>query len=136
MKTAEAKQRRKDEKKAAKGIAVEEVQESENERSDGGGSETVFDGISGVQGRAKFKAKIAKTKEIEEEEDVPILINRSLSSLRSVLDQADVILYILDARDPLSHRSSHLEELISAESGTNALFILNKIGGSAVNSAV
>jgi nuclear GTP-binding protein len=130
MKAAEAKQRRKDEKKSAKaGIPIEEEQESSDEGSDGEGSEIVFDGISGVQAHANSKAKISRATLVEvEEEDVPILINPELPTLRSVLDCADVILHILDGRDPLSHRSSHLEELISAKPGLNSLFILNKIG--------
>jgi nuclear GTP-binding protein len=134
VKAAEAKQRRKDEnlKKSTKaGEPVEEVQESSDGGSDGEGSEIVFDGISGVQAHASSKVKTSKAKAVEvevEEEDVPILINPNLPTLQSVLDEADVLLHILDARDPLSHRSSHLEELVSTKSSLNSLFILNKIG--------
>lgn len=46
-----------------------------------------------------------------------------------VVDAADVILEILDARDPLGSRCTQMEEAI-LESGTNKrlVLILNKIG--------
>lgn len=65
---------------------------------------------------------------VEEEEEVPILLNRDLPTLKSVLDIADVVIEVLDARDPLSFRSSHLEELIAAKPGKRILLLLNKIG--------
>jgi len=49
---------------------------------------------------------------------------------RKVIDQADVILYVLDARDPQSTRSKEVEQMIrEAPSGEKQLvFVLNKIG--------
>jgi nuclear GTP-binding protein len=79
--------------------------------------------------QAKGKGKgIVEDVEMELQEGIPILINRDLPNLQSVLDQADVILQVLDARDPLAFRSSHLEELTAAKLGRRMLFVLNKIG--------
>lgn len=64
----------------------------------------------------------------DDEEDVPVLINRDLPNLRAVIDDSDVIIQVLDARDPLSFRSSHLEELAVTKPSRRTLFVLNKIG--------
>jgi nuclear GTP-binding protein len=73
--------------------------------------------------------------DVETEENMPpILINHDLPNLRSVLDQADVIIQVLDARDPLAFRSLHLEELAGTKPGRRMLFILNKIGSFIVRS--
>lgn len=92
-----------------------------------------FDGIASVDGKrlasAKTQRMVVSVEDTEsEEDDVPILINPDLVNLKSVLDVADVILEVLDARDPLSFRSSHLEELASAQPGKRILLVMNKIG--------
>lgn len=48
---------------------------------------------------------------------------------RKVLDNADVILEVLDARDPLGCRAKHIERMI-IDSGLNKriILVLNKIG--------
>jgi nuclear GTP-binding protein len=66
--------------------------------------------------------------EPEEEEEVPVLINRDLPTLQAVLNKADVIIEVLDARDPLPFRSAHLEELASSTPGKRILLVLNKTG--------
>lgn len=48
---------------------------------------------------------------------------------RKVVDQADVILQVLDARDPLGCRSKDVEEMImNAGAGKKIILVLNKIG--------
>jgi nuclear GTP-binding protein len=49
---------------------------------------------------------------------------------KKVMEQADVILYVLDARDPESTRSKDIETMIreSAHGEKQLVFILNKIG--------
>ncbi|KZP15119.1 hypothetical protein FIBSPDRAFT_1048353 [Athelia psychrophila] len=125
---AEEKQKRKDEKKASKtGGATDnasDVREAAEEP-------IVFDGVGGISGKAtareKGKGKVVDADvEMEDAEAVPVLINRDLASLQSVLDAADVIIQVLDARDPLAFRSIHLDE-ISAKTGKKTLLILNKI---------
>lgn len=93
----------------------------------------MFDGVGGISGKATAREKgkgksLVEDVEMEDGEDVPILINHDLLNLQSVLDQADVILQVLDARDPLAFRSAHLDELAAAKPGTKTLLVLNKIG--------
>ncbi|KAH9950048.1 hypothetical protein B0H21DRAFT_21208 [Amylocystis lapponica] len=118
-KAAEEKERRKQEKKAAKGKAAS---------ADGSDDEAVFDGVTGVTARTHTKAAGADTPmdvdtEVPEDE-VPVLINHDLPTLQSVLDRADVVLQIVDARDPLRSRSTHIEEL---SQGKKMLLVLSKI---------
>ena len=63
----------------------------------------------------------------EEEEDVPVLINPELPNLKAVLDAADVVVEVLDARDPLASRSAHLEEVVQGL-GKRVVLVLNKVG--------
>ncbi|KAI1275645.1 P-loop containing nucleoside triphosphate hydrolase protein [Xylaria sp. FL0933] len=48
---------------------------------------------------------------------------------KQVVDQADVVLYVLDARDPESTRSKEVERMVMAASsgGKRLMFVLNKI---------
>ena len=64
---------------------------------------------------------------VEEEEEVPVLINRDLPTLQSVLEKADVVLEVVDARDPVVFRSEHVEKLVK-DAGKKVLLVLNKIG--------
>ncbi|KAF8960205.1 hypothetical protein BDZ97DRAFT_1834514 [Flammula alnicola] len=64
--------------------------------------------------------------EEEEEEEVPVLINRDLPNLKTVLEKADVVVEVLDGRDPMAFRSQHVEEL-AKEMGKRVLFVVNKI---------
>ena len=63
----------------------------------------------------------------DEDEEIPVLINRDLPTLRSVLEKADVILEVVDARDPMMFRSEHVEQLVK-DAGKKMLLVLNKIG--------
>jgi hypothetical protein len=134
LKAAEEKQRRKDEKKAAKaGTNVVGERSNADAEAEGEGDPGIFDGVGSVTGKAAIQTKGKGRTTIEDvelvsEEDIPILINHDLPNLQSVLDQADVILQILDARDPLAFRSSHLEELAATRPGRRTLLVLNKIG--------
>ena len=56
-----------------------------------------------------------------------VLANRDLSNLASVLEKAEVVVEVLDARDPLAYRSKHLEEL-AKQKGKKVLLVMNKIG--------
>lgn len=47
--------------------------------------------------------------------------------LRSLISQSDVLIQILDARDPMGSRSLSTEALISAHPGKRLLFVLTKI---------
>lgn len=92
------------------------------------------DGIASLSAKLVNKAlkprpkpvEVEEEDEEEEEDDVPVLINRDLPNLKSVLDSADVIVQVLDARDPMSCRSLHLE-MLAKESGKKMLLVVNKI---------
>jgi ribosome biogenesis GTPase A len=52
-------------------------------------------------------------------------------NLRAVFEAADVVVVVLDARDPMAFRSGCVEELVTAPesgNGKKVLFVLNKIG--------
>ncbi|KAJ7672876.1 hypothetical protein B0H17DRAFT_1083696 [Mycena rosella] len=142
---AEEKQRKKDQKKTKKADSDDEDAEdtvSESEAANANemfaevkalGLAQGFDGIASLSAKRLDNTKLKprevpmEVEEVEEEETVPVLINRDLPSLKAVLDEADVVLEVLDARDPLPFRSAHLEELASAKPGQRVLLVLNKI---------
>jgi nuclear GTP-binding protein len=49
-----------------------------------------------------------------------------LSELRKVVDGADVILHVLDARDPIGTRSLAIEEMVLSASDKKLVYVLNK----------
>ncbi|KAF8826404.1 hypothetical protein HHX47_DHR5000063 [Lentinula edodes] len=119
---AEEKQHRKDEKKRALKHVAEDAQDDNIEEDDGIAS------ISAKRLTAKATSKPApEAEESEGEDEPPILINRNLPHLHAVLDEADAVIQVLDARDPLSFRSSYLEDLVHSKPGRKTLFVLNKI---------
>ncbi|GAV99714.1 GTP-binding protein [Lentinula edodes] len=119
---AEEKQHRKDEKKRALKHVAEDAQDDNIEEDDGIAS------ISAKRLTAKATSKPApEAEESEGEDEPPILINRDLPHLHAVLDEADAVIQVLDARDPLSFRSSYLEDLVHSKPGRKTLFVLNKI---------
>lgn len=65
---------------------------------------------------------------VEEEDEVPILINSEYVDMQTVLDKADVVLQVLDARDPLSYQSIHLQKHLSSKGKGKLIMVLNKIG--------
>ncbi|KAF9040735.1 P-loop containing nucleoside triphosphate hydrolase protein [Panaeolus papilionaceus] len=76
--------------------------------------------------KLKQRLKAKAVEEIEEEDEVPLLINRDLPNLQSVIDKADVVVELLDARDPEAFRNKKLEDLV-VKKGKKLLLILNKI---------
>jgi len=65
----------------------------------------------------------------------PPLLNPDLPHLAAVLDKADVVIEVLDARDPLAYRSSALEARVASKGGQQQqklLLVLNKIGACAL----
>ena len=99
----------------------------------------VFDGVATFDDRAKTlpsKSKkgadgvrgAASTTKEEEATGVPPLMNLELPHLGAVLNKADVVIELLDARDPLAHRSKALEKQVSLKEGQRLLLVLNKIG--------
>ncbi|KAF5388105.1 hypothetical protein D9615_000031 [Tricholomella constricta] len=145
---AEEKLRKKEEKKSLRAKAKNSTGEDESNEIEGEsgaknagieleelkGLQIGNDAIGGVGAKQLINAKTfsrpaaAPPQEEEDEgEEVPVLLNRDLPNLQAVLDDADVVIEVLDARDPLSFRSSHLEELVATKPGRKILVVLNKI---------
>ena len=99
----------------------------------------MYDGVTAVSsarlasGSAKGKGKEVQVSGADEEE-APVLINPDWPNLGAVLDAADVVIEVLDARDPVSYRLKHIEETARAGEGKKVLLVLNKIGMSPVHS--
>ena len=56
---------------------------------------------------------------------MPLLVDTTIPSTAAALQAADVVITILDARDPLSYRSTYIEGILG---NTPLLYVLNKIG--------
>ncbi|KAH9999479.1 hypothetical protein BJV77DRAFT_1142673 [Russula vinacea] len=146
--TTEAKARRKEEKKKlrAQNVALEAGGKdgsdagSRGQDSDGAeGEEGDFDGVATLAGPTKRPSKstrrIPATNGISssapasttEVSSAPLLLNPDLPDLAAVLDKADVVIEVLDARDPLAHRSHALEAHVASKEGQKLLLVLNKI---------
>jgi nuclear GTP-binding protein len=65
---------------------------------------------------------------LSDDEDPPILLNPEYPHFQAIFEKSDVILHVLDARDPLSFRSSQIESLVGKKPGQRLVFILNKAG--------
>jgi nuclear GTP-binding protein len=59
--------------------------------------------------------------------DIPDLIDTSLTTLQEVLDKADVVVQVVDARDIAGGRSKFIEDLVK-EAGGKIVLLVNKIG--------
>ena len=63
------------------------------------------------------------------EADVPDLVDTSLMTLQEVVDKADVVVEVVDARDVAGGRSKFVEDLIT-DAGGKVVVLINKIGTS------
>ncbi|KAI0772525.1 hypothetical protein BD413DRAFT_45792 [Trametes elegans] len=125
---AEEKQRRKEEKKAAKAAQAGDASDATGDEDDA----SAFDGVRALTASSRPVQQDADESAGEEDEgeagveDAPMLVNPDLPNLKAVLDAADVVLEVLDARDPLAARSAHVEE-VAREDGKRVLLVLNKV---------
>ncbi|WWD17903.1 hypothetical protein CI109_102348 [Kwoniella shandongensis] len=122
-----AEERRKtEEEKAAKRAALKQNKpkdEPEEEDTPGVSSLSGASVLSRTPLTATAAEPIASTSAAV---DVPDLIDTALSTLQDVLDRADVICEVVDARDILGGRSGHVEGLIKEAEG-KVVLIINKI---------
>ena len=109
---AEVKEKRKEEKKMAKLAATE----AEDDTSTTTGPSTITRTKGAIQPVAS------------DDEDVPILLNPEYPHFQALFEKSDVILHVLDSRDPLSFRSSQIETLVSKKPGQRLVLVLNKAG--------
>ncbi|KAG6861482.1 hypothetical protein C0995_015909 [Termitomyces sp. Mi166 len=147
---AAEKLRKKDERKALRAKAKNpDVENALDENAEEADEETTAeveelkglqignDAVGGIGAKQLLHAKTFSRptpipeSEASDEEEVPVLTNRDLPNLQAVLDDADVVIEVLDARDPLPCRSSHLEGLVAAKPGQQLLLVLNKIAWAA-----
>jgi len=106
---AETKEKRKEEKQAAK-LA---------------GGDALVAGPSTLSTDVTLKAVHPVA---SDDEDAPVLLNPDYPHFRAIFEKSDVILHVLDARDPLSFRSSQIESLVSKKPEQRIVFVLNKAG--------
>jgi hypothetical protein len=154
VQATEAKVRRKEEKKnlRAQQKLVSETNGGRGSGDDGGsggqedddnteGEDGHFDGLTTLGGPTKGPSKSMSMSDSGVPLAVasagakgvaPLLLNPDLPHLAAVLDKADVVIEVLDARDPLAHRSSVLEARVESKEGQKLLFLLNKIGARAL----
>ena len=153
MQAAEAKARRKEEKKnlrTQQKLASEANGRRGGDDDDDGGSggqgdsdnaegdDGHFDGVAMLGGPTKSPPSKSMSMSgsgiphvatsAGAKDDAPPLLNPDLPHLAAGLDKADVVIEVLDARDPLSHRSSALESRVKSKEGQKLLLVLNKIG--------
>lgn len=89
-----------------------------------------FDGTTTMHAAAPGSSKEKQKPLLIEgdEDEVPVLISNEWPNLQTLLDDADIVVEILDARDPLAGRSEHLEGRVREKKGQKLLLVLNKIG--------
>ncbi|KAI0079950.1 hypothetical protein K474DRAFT_1658485 [Panus rudis PR-1116 ss-1] len=114
----EEKQRRKEAKKAAR--AEQEGRDSQSPEPEVGFSSLPSSSKATFAAPESSKPNIP----VENDEEAPILLNPDLPNLKAVLDKADVVIELLDARDPLAFRSDAIE---NAAGSKKLLFVLNKV---------
>jgi nuclear GTP-binding protein len=118
----------------------------DEDSDDAEGKGSHFDGVATLGGSTGTKKSSSKSAEgapaaagsapAPAKDGAPPLLNTDLPHLAAVLDKADVVIEVLDARDPLVHRSSALEARVASKEGQKLLLVLNKIGARALNSSV
>jgi len=150
VQVAEAKARRKEEKKQLRAQQKVALEADRKDGGDGGshdqdsddaeGEEGDFDGVATLAEPTKSSSKLtkgalatngtsnsAKASTIETR-GAPLLLNPDLPHVAAVLDKADIVIKVLDARDPLAYRSHALEARVASKEGQRLLLVLNKIG--------
>ena len=108
-------------------IALQAAEEKEAKRGkkkvDQKEEPLVYDGILDVDAKASTAVEVES--DAEDEDAVPTLIDTNFTDLKQVLDNTDVVVQVLDARDPLSCRCLSIENLVKDK---KLIFILSKIG--------
>ncbi|KAI0301855.1 hypothetical protein B0F90DRAFT_1838736 [Multifurca ochricompacta] len=123
---AEAKARRKEDKKTLRAQQKAALKEDRKDKERGIEGVVTFGGRTGKSKNGNFSIG-APGSASTTERHAPLLLNSDLSHLAAVLDKADVVIEVLDARDPLAHRCKVLETRIASKEGQKLLLMLNKI---------
>lgn len=125
---AEEKQRRKDEKRAAlTGLDAKDGEDSQKNIIDVDIDENQIDGqgFDGIMSLRPAPPVPPKTKSLEPSKPEPVIpVTEGPRSLREVLQKADVLLHVVDARDPAAGLS---EALFKEAIGKDIILLVNKI---------
>lgn len=125
---AEEKQRRKNEKRAAlTGLDVKDVEDSQQNIMDVDVDENQNDGqgFDGIMSIRPAPPVLPKKKSAEPSKSEPVIpVTEGPHSLREVLQKADVLLHVVDARDPAAGLS---EALFKEATSKNIILLVNKI---------
>lgn len=123
--------RREEMSKRRKGMSMEVTEEEEEEVSEMQQMENFAKGAA-----AKKGMNVEEKDSDEEEEGVEYLkgpkntgqLSRRqyLKALRKTIKSADVILHVLDARDPIGTKSTLVEELVLSDDKKKLVYVLNK----------
>ncbi|OAX38399.1 P-loop containing nucleoside triphosphate hydrolase protein [Rhizopogon vinicolor AM-OR11-026] len=125
---AEEKQRRKDEKRAAlTGVDVKDIEDSRKDTMDVDNDENEndgqgFDGIMSLRSALSAPPPKKSVEPVTSEPVIPVIAGPN--TLREVLQKADVLLHVVDARDPAAGIS---EALFKEATGKDILLLVNKI---------
>lgn len=125
---AEEKQRRKDEKRAAlTGLDAKDGEDSQKNIIDVDIDENQIDGqgFDGIMSLRPAPPVPPKTKSLKPSKPEPVIpVTEGPRSLREVLQKADVLLHVVDARDPAAGLS---EALFKEAIGKDIILLVNKI---------
>lgn len=124
-KMEEAKQRQKDKRKeeiAKRRSGQMEVEEDEEDGSEEDEEESGSeDEMSGSESEEEEEIGTNNSKNLGQNSR-----RAFLGELRKVVERADVILQVLDARDPIGTRSTAVEEMVLADHRKKLVYVLNK----------
>ncbi|KAG8956452.1 hypothetical protein FRC00_004925, partial [Tulasnella sp. 408] len=82
-------------------------------------------GVSVLDSSRISTAAIVEDAASDEEEEAPTLLDPDIPDLDATINKADLVIQVLDSRDPLSYRVPSFEKTL-AERGKKLIFVLNK----------
>ncbi|CCE87255.1 Piso0_005798 [Millerozyma farinosa CBS 7064] len=128
----------------ARGESVEEIMDVEEDEEDENGLAALvesaqnaakeYDGMGGIEGSdeesmddsddVEYDLSLSENEDAEEVDKSRKLYDKVF---KQVVDASDVVLYVLDARDPESTRSRKIEQAVLENPGKRLILILNKV---------
>ncbi|KIJ29121.1 hypothetical protein M422DRAFT_54345 [Sphaerobolus stellatus SS14] len=86
--------------------------------------------LASLAAEAATSSKAADLEDLQENESLSIAKRQYIRALHKVIDQSDVVILVLDARDPEGCRTKLVEDEVRRREsdGKRLVFVLNKIG--------
>lgn len=123
----------------ARGEEVEEAMDEDDEEPEGeGGLSALME--SAQQAAREFDGEVDEDAMADSDEDVEIELSDTEDKsdieksrkaydkiFKAVVEASDVVLYVLDARDPEATRSRKVEQAVLQSGGKRLIFVLNKV---------